>query len=110
MSLASSPAMRRCACSRAGTRVCAALGAPVPDLRLSLPGARVRGRGGPYGSSSAAGSRGRSGRQDAAYATYASRSSLKILLHKVEFQRGRHLSERGADLLKGDTEYVLNHL
>ena len=31
----------------------------------------MRGRGGPYGSSSAAGSRGRSGRQDAAYATYA---------------------------------------
>ena len=64
------PAMRVFACQ---ARLASDLGVPVPDLRLPLRVERVRGTGAPYGSSSGARSRARSGRQGAAYATYASR-------------------------------------
>ena len=42
--------------------------------------------------------------------TGAAKLRLHILLGKIDFQRGRHLSERAADILEGDVRYVLGQL
>jgi len=39
--------------------------------------------------------------------TVGAKTRLRVLLHRIEHQRGRHISEKAADLLAGDVNYVL---